>query len=448
MTDVSHIFKAYDIRGKVGDELNDELARNVARAFADWLPEDGAVAVGYDMRPDSKDLATAAIDGLKLQGREVIEIGQVASDMIYFAVGSLNLAGGLMVTASHNPGEYNGIKLCREGAGGVALDSGLSDIRDKALSCDFQERQQGSVVQKDIMDAWVDHAIEFAGEGLEPLKIAVDAGNGMAGAVVPHLNGKVPFEITPLFFELDGTFPNHQANPLKFETLRDLQKTITDNNLDGGVAFDGDGDRAVLVDELGEPLTGSVTTALLAEHFLAAKPSGTVLYNAICSRIVPETIERLGGKAIRTKVGHSLIKQKMKQHVAIFAGEHSAHYYFADNYRADSGLIAALAVLGLLSRSGKKLSELAAPYRKYVNSPEINFEVADKEAMIERIKQEYSDGEIDELDGLTVNYDDWWFNIRASNTEPLLRLNVEASTELSLKDHVAHLKGVLSKKHD
>ena len=363
MAGVSHIFKAYDIRGKVGDELNEELAQNVARAFADWLPEEGKVAVGYDMRPDSQELAQAAVKGLTQQGRDVIDIGQVASDMIYFAVGSMELAGGLMVTASHNPGEYNGIKLCREGAGGISLETGLSDIRDKALAKQFDQQEPGEVEQQNIMDAWVDHAIGFAGDDLEPLRIAVDAGNGMAGAVIPHLEGKVPFKITPLFFKLDGTFPNHEANPLKFETLKDLRQTVLDNKLDAGVAFDGDGDRAVLVDEHGEPLTGSVTTAILADHFLRDSLGGTVLYNAICSRIVPETVEKHGGTSIRTRVGHSIIKQKMAEHEAIFAGEHSAHYYFADNFHADSGLIAAMVALGVLSRSGKTLSELAEPFR-------------------------------------------------------------------------------------
>lgn len=444
MSVVADIFKAYDIRGKVGTELTEQLAENVGRGFADWLPNEGPVAVGRDMRPDSAGLAKAAIEGLTAQGRDVWDIGQVTSDMIYFAVGEYNLAGGMMVTASHNPGEYNGIKLCREGAGGVSLDAGLDEVRDAALSGSFKPNDTtGEATEKSVVEAWVDHALNFAGEGLRPLKIAVDAGNGMAGAIVPHLDGKTPFEITPLYFELDGTFPNHEANPLKKETLKDLQKTVLDYSLDAGIAFDGDGDRAVLVDETGQPISGSVTTALLADYFLENNPGATILHNAICSRVVPETIQAAGGTAIRTRVGHSYIKQKMREHDAVFAGEHSAHYYFRDNFSADSGLIAAVTALGVLSRSQRPLSELVDQYKTYVASGEVNFEVEDKQAATEQAKEAFADGTIDELDGLTVNYDNWWFNLRPSNTEPLLRLNVEAKTQELLDQKLNELSRLI-----
>lgn len=444
MSNQSDIFLAYDIRGEVGTQLTTDLAHNVGRAFADWLPESGKVAVGRDMRPDSAELADALISGLLKQGRDVVDIGQVTSDMIYFAVGEMNLAGGAMVTASHNPGKYNGIKLCREQAKGVSLDAGLSEIRDAALAQKFKDPQEtGTKTEEDVVEGWVEHAVAFAGEGLRPLKIAVDAGNGMAGAIVPRLQDKVPFEITPLYFELDGTFPNHEANPLKFETLKDLQKTIVNNGLDGGVAFDGDGDRALLVDELGQPLTGSITTAIMANYFLDREPGSTVLYNAIVSNIVPETVAKLGGKSERTRVGHSYIKQKMREYDAVFAGEHSAHYYFRDNYCADSGLIAALTVLGVLSRSGKKLSELAAEYRVYANAPEINFQVDDKAGTIAKIKAAFSEGTQDELDGLSVRFEDWWFNLRPSNTEPLLRLNIEAKTEELLDEKLKQIQSLI-----
>lgn len=445
MADVSHIFLAYDIRGKVGSELNPELCTNVGRAFADWLPESGKVAVGYDMRPDSKELAEALIRGLQKQGRDVISIGQVTSDMIYFAVGNYGLAGGAMVTASHNPGEYNGIKLCREKAGGISLDSGLSEIRDNALGQEFNDAtREGSVEEQDVIDEWISHALTFAGELPRELSIAVDAGNGMAGKIVPHLQGKVPLNITPLYFELDGTFPNHEANPLKFETLADLQKTIQEENLDGGVAFDGDGDRALLVDEKGEPISGSVSTAIIAQAILEKNPGATILYNANVSNIVPETVEKLGGTSFRTPVGHSLIKQKMKEHNAVFAGEHSAHYYFRDNWNADSGLIAALTVLGIASRSGKKLSELADQYRVYAASGEINFDVEDKQAMMNRLEDAFDDGEVDKLDGLTIRFSDWWFIVRPSNTEPKLRLNVEANNQDTLEKQLSKLKEILN----
>jgi phosphomannomutase len=440
------IFKAYDIRGISGEELTNELAEAVGRGLADYLPNEGPVAVGYDMRPDSFELASKVRAGLVKQGRDVIDIGCVASDMIYYAVGSLGTAGGAMVTASHNPGKYNGIKLCGEGARGISLDAGLSEIRDNIKADNFKEAAaEGKITEKNVMVGWVEHALTFVdADKLKPYHIAVDAGNGMGGAVVPHLEGKWPLTVEPMFFDLDGTFPNHLANPLVEENNRFLVAKIKEMGLDFGVAFDGDGDRAFLVDETGKVISGSITTAILADYFLKKNPGAAILYNANCSRVVKETIEAAGGKSYRTKIGHSFIKQDMRKYGAVFAGEHSGHYYFKDNWNADSGLIAAICAIGALSDSGMKLSELAAKYDKYFVSGEINFEVEDKAAKIAELKEAFADGEADELDGLTVNYPEWWFIVRGSNTEPLLRLNVEATSQPVLDKNLAKLKEILS----
>lgn len=439
------IFKAYDIRGISGEELTNELAEGVGRGLADYLPNEGPVAVGYDMRPDSFELASYVRAGLVKQGREVIDIGCVASDMIYYAVGSMGIAGGAMVTASHNPGKYNGIKLCGEGARGISLDAGLSEIRDNIKTDNFKPSAgDGKVTEKNVMVGWVEHALSFVdAKALKPYHIAVDAGNGMGGAVVPHLDGKWPLKVEPMFFELDGTFPNHLANPLIEENNRFLVAKIKSDGLDFGVAFDGDGDRAFLVDETGKVVSGSITTAILADYFLAKNPGATILYNANCSRVVRETIAAAGGTGYRTKIGHSFIKQDMRKYDAVFAGEHSGHYYFRDNWSADSGLIAAICAIAALSESGLKLSELAAKYDKYAVSGEINFEVADKDAKIAELKAAFSSGDVDELDGLTVNFADWWFIVRPSNTEPLLRLNVEATTPEILKENLDKLQAIL-----
>jgi phosphomannomutase len=441
------IFKAYDIRGKVGSELNAEVAERVGQAFGSWLPEKGSVAVGRDMRPDSKQLADALIQGLRATGHDVIDIGEVTSDMIYFATGHYGLAGGAVVTASHNPGEYNGIKFCREEAKPVGEDSGLLEVRDLAKAGDFEAKeQQGSLTTKDVTEDWIEHVLSFINPTeLTALNIAVDAGNGMAGKIFPELEPYVPFEVHEMYFDLDGTFPNHIANPLEPKNLVDIQKKIKAERCDAGVAFDGDGDRAVLLDEKGEPLSGTVMTALLAKYFLEKQPGATILCNAICGRAATETIEKNGGTAIRTRVGHSFIKGEMRKHHAIFAGEHSGHYYFKDNFMADSGLLAAVIALYVLCTSKKKLSELAAPYRQsYVSITETNFEVEDKQATIEKVAKQFTDGMQDKLDGLTVNYPNAWFNIRPSNTEALLRLNAEAKTKAELETLVTKVTGLIA----
>ncbi|HET7319993.1 MAG TPA: phosphomannomutase/phosphoglucomutase [Candidatus Saccharimonadales bacterium] len=447
MSDLGAIFKAYDVRGKVGSELTPHVTEKIGRAFADWLPNGGPVAVGRDMRPDSAELAAALIKGLQEQGRDVWDIGEVTSDMIYFAVGNNSLAGGVMVTASHNPGEYNGIKFCREEAKPVGEETGLYEVRDLASAEAFKVSDKpGSVTEKDIVEAWVGHVLSFIDTNkLKPLHVAVDAGNGMAGKIFPELEPYVPFEVEELYFDLDGTFPNHIANPLEPKNLVDVQAAIKKHRCDAGVAFDGDGDRAVLLDENGEPLSGTVLTAILAEYFLEKYPGNTVLHNAICGRAAVEAIHKAGGKPVRTRVGHSFIKGDMRTHDAIFAGEHSGHYYFKDNYMADSGLIAAVIGLYILATSGKKLSELAAPYRKaYVQLTETNFEVANKEAVLQKLEEAFAGEEMDELDGLTVSFPNYWFNVRPSNTEPLLRLNAEAKSQDELDRLVSKVTNLIT----
>lgn len=430
------IFKAYDVRGKVGSELTAEVVEKIGRALADWLPQDGAVAVGRDMRPDSAELAAAVVEGLLKQGREVIDIGEVTSDMIYFAVGHLQIAGGAMVTASHNPGEYNGIKICKDGAQPIGEESGLFEIRDLAKASNFREAiSRGNVSLKDVSEDWIQHVLKFIDvDKLQPVKIAVDAGNGMAGKIFPEMEPYVPWEVIEMYFELDGTFPNHIANPLEPKNLIDLQEKVKQEKCFGGIAFDGDGDRAVLIDEKGEALSGTVMTAILAEHFLSKNPGSTILHNAICGRSAVEAIEKAGGKAVRTRVGHSFIKADMRKHKAVFAGEHSGHFYFKDNFMADSGLLAAVIGLFVASSKGLSLSELAKPFRQaYVQIAETNFEVQDKQSVLDKIAEMYPDAKQDWLDGLTLNFEDGWCNVRPSNTESLLRLNVEWKNEAGLK---------------
>jgi phosphomannomutase len=447
MMSLAAIFKAYDVRGKVGSELTPEVTEKIGRAYAEWLPKDGPVAVGRDMRPDSRELAEALITGLLEQGRDVWDIGEVTSDMIYFAVGDNSLAGGVMITASHNPGADNGIKFCRDEAQGVAENTGLLEVRELAEVNDFTPAiSPGKRLDKDVVEGWIKHVLSFIDSAkLKPLKVAVDAGNGMAGKIFAELEPYVPFEVEELYFELDGTFPNHIANPLEAKNLVDVQAAIKEHGSDAGLAFDGDGDRAVLLDEKGEPLTGTVLSALLAEYFLKLHPGATILLNAICGQAAVDTVEKNGGKVIRTRVGHSFIKNDMRTYDAVFAGEHSGHYYFKDNFRADSGLIAAVIGLYILSLSDKPLSELVAPFRKsYVQIQETNFEIADKAGMLKKIADTYKAADIDTLDGLTVHLTDAWFNVRPSNTEPLLRLNAEAKTAARLEELVAEVTELIT----
>ncbi len=444
---IDAIFKAYDVRGKVGSELTADLVEKIGRAFGQWLPSEGPVAVGLDMRPESVELSEALIKGLNGAGREVWDIGQVTSEMVYFAAGNYRLAGGAVVTASHNPGQYNGIKFCADKARAISIESGLADIRDLVIKDNFQPANTaGKVLQKDIIEDWIEHVLTFIKpDDLKPLKIAVDAGNGMAGKIFPHLEPHVPFEVTQMYFELDGSFPNHEANPLKFETLKDIIAVIKDKKLDAGIAFDADGDRAFLIDETGEVLTAGVMSAMLGEYFLALYPRSKIVHDVRNSRSVPEIIRSNGGQPVETKAGHSLIKDKMREVDAPFGGEGSGHFYFRDNWYADSGLIAVLIGLSVLCKSGTKLSNLRKKYIHYAAIPETNYEVQDKDKIIAKLSQEFAAEDQYRLDGLSVNLKNGsWFNVRPSNTEPLLRLNIEARTNADLMELEAKVKKIIT----
>jgi phosphomannomutase len=441
------IVKAYDIRGLVGEELDEDVARALGAAAAHVLvPEGGRMVIGRDMRPSSPDLAAAFAAGLTGQGVDVVMMGLTSTDGLYFASGRLEAAGA-MFTASHNPARYNGIKLCRPGAVPVAIDTGLAELRDRALAgsdTPLPEAEHGRVTDQDLLREFAAHVRSFVDrEALRPVRVAVDAGNGMAGHVWPAAVEGLPIETSALYFELDGNFPNHPADPIDPANLVDLQTLVVKGGHALGLAFDGDADRVFAVDEAGRPVSSSLVGAVVADRLLAKSPGATVLHNLICSHTVPETIEAAGGRAVRTRVGHSFIKQRMAETDAIFAVEHSGHYYFRDNFRADSGLIAALLLLEAVAVADAPLSEVVAPYDRYAASGEINFEVADQATAMEAVEEAFADrGETDREDGLTVVLDDGWFNLRASNTEPLLRLNVEAGDEATmtrLRDGVADL---------
>lgn len=433
---LERIVKAYDVRGVVPDELSPEVAEALGRAAAVELRGD-AVIVGYDMRPSSPDLAEAFMRGVRAQGSDTIDIGLASTDLLYFASGLLDRAGA-MWTASHNPARYNGLKVCRAGAEPVSLDTGLAAMRDRARTGDYPPPgDEGQAHErKDLIEQYADHVLGFVDAArMPPLKVAVDAGNGMGGLVVPPVFDRLPVDLVPLYFELDGSFPNHPANPIEPENLLDLQAAVREHGCDIGLAFDGDADRMFCVDERGEPVSPSLVTAVIADTLLRRNPGETVLYNLICSRVVPETVEQAGGQAQRTRVGHSFIKAVMKETGAIFAGEHSGHYYFRDNFRADSGLIAAVILLEALGAHGGPLSALVAPYDRYAASGELNTEVTDQRAAMQRVADEFTgSGELDWMDGLTVAGAEWWFNLRPSNTEPLLRLNIEATDQATVEE--------------
>ncbi len=429
------VFKAYDVRGVYPDELDESLARRVGNAFAHFTGAQHLI-VGRDMRPSSEPLAAAFIEGATLAGADVTDIGLCSTDVVYFASGYLD-SPGAMFTASHNPARYNGIKLCRAGAAPVGEQSGLTQIREMVESgVTSRGEAPGKVEHRDVLDEFGEHVRSFVDKSvLRPLKVIADTANGMGGLVVPKVFEGLPFSLTVLYGDLDGTFPNHPADPIQAENLKDLQRAVLDMGADVGLAFDGDADRVFLVDNLGQPVSGSTTTSIVAKAMLERRPGETIVHNLIVSRAVPEIIRENGGVPVRTRVGHSFIKQVMAETNAIFGGEHSAHYYFRDNWRADSGSIAALLVLQELSRAGVPLSELRKPFERYVQSGEINTRVDDPNAVIERVGQAYSDRPQDRLDGLTVDGGDWWFNLRPSNTEPLLRLNLEAPDGPSCEAH-------------
>jgi len=439
---IPDIFKAYDIRGLVDDELSPDFAFAVGLAFARFLElerEPSTVIIGEDMRPSSPELAEAFSAGVTSNGTDVIRIGLASTDMLYFAAGSKNLPGA-MFTASHNPAAYNGIKLCLSGARPIGKETGLRTIEKFVRNgMPLAMRPVGTETNEDLLQAYADHLHKLVSfKGNRPLKIVIDAGNGMAGFTAPAIFDRLGAEIIPLYFELDGNFPNHEANPIDPANLRDLQKSVVENGADIGLAFDGDADRCFLVDEKGETVDPSLLTALIASRELAKHPGATIIHSLISSRTVVEVINELGGVPIRSRVGHSYIKALMAETGAIFGGEHSGHFYFKDFWRADSGALAALHALAALGETDQTISELLSPYKRYVASGEVNSRVSDAASVIKAIKEKYSalpEFEIDELDGLTASTSTWWFNVRASNTEPLLRLNVEADTVANMAAH-------------
>jgi len=443
-TNLAAVFKAYDVRGVVPDQIDEELARATGRAFVQVLGAD-TVVIGHDMRPSSPGMAGAFADGATEAGADVILIGLASTDQLYFASGHLGHPG-VMFTASHNPAQYNGIKMCRAGATPVGMETGLAEIRDAvAVGGRAVAARQGTISNHDVLEAYAAHLLTLSPVTGRRLKVVVDAGNGMAGHTAPAVFGRLGgdrIEVVPMYFELDGTFPNHEANPIDPDTLVDLQKRVVAEGADIGLAFDGDADRCFLVDERGEAVSPSTLTALIASRELAKEPGATVIHNLITSRAVPETVTELGGTPVRTRVGHSFIKATMAETDAIFGGEHSGHFYFRDFWRADSGMLAALHALAALAESDRTLSELLADHERYVVSGEINSTVSDPAAVVAEIEATYGgrDGvTLDRLDGLTVSHDDWWFNVRPSNTEPLLRLNAEgrdSATMVEVRDAV------------
>jgi phosphomannomutase len=426
------LFKAYDLRGVYGENLTDEAAYSIGRAAAQYLQVQ-EIAVGRDMRLSSPQLAAALIRGITEQGVNAVDLGMVTTDALYFAVGKFNYPAGVMITASHNPGKDNGMKFCRAQAAPISKDTGLSDIRDIAVTGNFApSTRKGQVMQRDITEDYVQHVLSFIDvKKIKPLKVVIDAGNGMAGMMIPKVFKHLPCELVPLYFELDGNFPNHPASPIEPENMVDLQQKVRETGADLGAAFDGDADRMFPVDEHANLVDGSMVTAMVSNSLLKKQKGATILYNLIVSHSVPTLITGLGGKAVRTRVGHSFIKAEMRKLNAIFGGEHSGHFYFGDNWFADSGLIALLILLELVSIEDKPLSEIIKPLDKGVRSGEINSKVSDVQGKLRELEERFGKEarSVDHLDGITIEYPDWWFNVRPSNTEPLLRLNLEASSQ-------------------
>jgi phosphomannomutase len=449
MSVLDEIVKAYDVRGTVPDQLNGEIAHVLGVAFARFCAAD-RVLVARDMRRSGEELADEFARGVTEQGLDVVDLGLASTDMLYFAAGALD-APGAMFTASHNPAQYNGLKFCLSGARPVGIESGLDEVKRVAETVldgagPATAAKAGSKTQENVTDRYVEHVLSFADvASIRPMRIVADTANGMGGLVVPAVFERLPMiELEVMYGELDGTFPNHPADPLQPANQRDLRARVVSGSFDVGLAFDGDADRVFVVDETGKGLSGSTTTALLAAAILRAHPGATILHNLICSRAVPETIREHGGVPIRTKVGHSYIKQVMAETGAVFGGEHSAHYYFARNYRADSGLIASMVLIDELSRTGQTLSVTRKPFERYAASGEINTHVDDPAAVIERVSGAYAGADQDRLDGLTVDMGSWWFNLRPSNTEPLLRLNLEAATRDECDAHVAEVLALIT----
>jgi phosphomannomutase len=448
-TMLSKIFKAYDIRGVYPDELNEDVAYQVGRAFVNFL-KCKDVVVGTDMRVSSPKLSKAFMKGVADQGANAIFIGQVCTDAVYFASGLMKKPG-VMFTASHNPAQYNGIKMCKAGAVPINENTGLKAIMSiiEKNSYGAKIKKTGNTIKKEILKDYAKHVRKFIGvKNLKKLKIAVDAGNGMAGKIVPFVYESLPMRIVPLYFRLDGTFPNHPADPSKYENLAELQKTVRRNKCDFGMAFDGDADRIFFVDENGNVINSSLISALVIKSILLKKRKAKVIHNVVVSHIVPDTIKKFGGIPIVERVGHSFIKDTMRKTKAVFACEHSAHYYYIGNYRADSGMITSLIVTEIISKENRPLSKLLDEFRKYHTIEETNVEVHDKQAKINEIEKIYSKQnpkKISKLDGVTIEFENWWFNVRPSNTEPLLRLNLEADSEELMKEKKEELLDIIKK---
>lgn len=446
---LDRIVKAYDVRGTTPDEMNDDVAFALGVAFSRFVQAD-TIIVARDMRVTGESLAAAFANGAMENGANIIDLGLASTDMVYFAAGVLN-APGAMFTASHNPAEYNGIKFCLSGARPVGIDTGLAAIRDTAKevlagTATVSTSSRGAYSQRNMLDDFADHVVSFIDiDSLKPMKVVADTANGMGGLIVPVVFDRLPMmELEVMYPELDGSFPNHPADPIQPSNQRDLQARVVSGGFDIGLAFDGDADRVFVVDEKGRGLSGSSTTAILAAGVLRMNPGATVLHNLICSRSVPEVIRENGGVPVRTKVGHSNIKQVMAETGAVFGGEHSAHYYFLNNFRADSGIIATMFMLQELSRAGVSLSEFRRPFERYEASGEINTSVEDAAVVMKAVSEAYSSFSQDWIDGLTVDCGDWWFNLRPSNTEPLLRLNLEAATRDECDDHVAEVLALVT----
>ena len=440
--DYSNIIKAYDVRGVFPEEINEQAARRIGAAFAAFVDGD-EVLVGHDCRASSPTLRDALVEGITSQGVDVRLIGEIPTDALYYASGEFSLPGAV-ITASHNPAEYNGFKFCQPAAGPIGADTGLREIRAMAEAGLDVAEIRGTVTSYDVKPGYVDHVISKTGaHGISGLTVVADGGNGMAGVVLPQVFERIDANLVGLYLEPDGTFPNHPADPLKPENLVDLIALVDTVRPNIGVAFDGDADRAFFIDERGVALPGSTTTAMIADWFLAQFPGSSIVHNLICSKAVAETVSSAGGVPVRTKVGHSYIKQVMAETGAVFGGEHSGHYYFRDNFRADSGIMAMLVILRVLSEEGTPLSELRKRYEPYAQSGEINFVVADVAAADAGVAQAFAGESIDRLDGLTVDLGDRWFNLRPSNTEPVLRLNVEAPTPQDASDLVERVARII-----
>ncbi len=444
MTIDPQIFRDYDIRATIPDQLDEDGLKRIAKAIVfHFRPK--SIQIGRDMRTTSPKFHKAFVETMLESGVDVIDLGLVSTDMLYFAAGKYDEDMALTISASHNPPKYNGMKMVKKGAVAVSGESGIYQIRDLVTSdknLDVKADRKGVLKKRDLMKNWIEHLVSFIDPGkMKPFKVVIDTGNGMAGHFMPHLEEKLPWKVTRLYYELDGTFPNHSPSPIEAKNMQDCIEKVKEIGADVGIAFDGDGDRVFLVDETGRILSGTVTTAIIAENLLQKSPGETILYNAIVGRIVPEIIKKYKGKPHRVRVGHTLIKEAMRKYNGLFCGEHSGHYYFRQNFYADSAIIAALLVLELMSVKNKKLSELVNEYSKYQSSGEINFEVADKELVMKKIEAEYKEEaeSTDWLDGVSVWFKDWWFNVRPSNTEPLLRLNIEADNTRLLENKTKEL---------